>query len=97
MFPTNQILNLHQLYFEGESFVEEEVEEVVDNFVSPYLLSQNREELMIITGKGIHSKHFIEGKNPLRYYTENYLDKIGFTWKYADAKHGSYGAILVQV
>ena len=52
---------------------------------------------MIITGKGIHSKHFIEGKNPLRYYTENYLDKIGFAWKYADAKHGSYGAILVQV
>jgi Smr domain len=97
MLPINQILNLHQLYFEGESFVEEEVEEVIDNFVSPYLLSQNKEELIIITGKGIHSKHFINGKNPLRYYTEIYLEKAGFDWKYADEAHGGFGAIIVQV
>jgi DNA-nicking Smr family endonuclease len=97
MIPINLVLNLHQLYFEGESFVEEEIEEIVDNFMSPYLMSQGGEELRIITGKGIHSKHFINGKNPLRYYTEKYLDKIGFAWKYADERHGGCGAIVIQV
>jgi DNA-nicking Smr family endonuclease len=95
MFPANQILNLHNLYFEGESWVEEELEEVLDAFVSPFLLEKT--ELLIITGKGIHSKHFIEGKNPLRYYTEKYLDQVGLQWQYEDEKHGGVGAILVKL
>ena len=35
MFAPNQILDLHNLYFESESFVQEELEEVLDEFVSP--------------------------------------------------------------
>ncbi len=97
MFPTNQILNLHQTYFDGESFVEEELEEVLDSFIAPFLITHDEEELLIITGKGIHSKHFIDGKNPLRYYTEKYLDSVGIPWQYEDEKHGGYGAILAKV
>lgn len=97
MIPINNILNLHNLYFEGESFVEEELEEVLDNFISPYLINSEHCELLIISGKGIHSRHFIEGKNPLRYYTERYLAKIGVSWNYEDEKHGGIGAIVAMV
>ena len=97
MFHQNQILNLHELYFEGESFVQEELEEVLDRFVSPYLISETKENLLIITGKGIHSRHFIDGKNPLRYYTEIYLDKVGVDWSYEDERHGGKGAIWVKM
>jgi hypothetical protein len=94
MYHKNHILNLHELYFEGSSFIQEELEEVLDDFVAPNLVKPTK--LLIITGKGIHSKHFIQGKNPLRYYTEKYLEKVGIPWKYADEHHGSYGAIVAQ-
>jgi hypothetical protein len=94
MYQTNHILNLHEMYFEGSSFVQDELEEVLDDFITPYLLKPTR--LLIIAGKGIHSKHFIEGKNPLRYYTEKYLEKLGVPWEYADEYHGGYGAIIAQ-
>ncbi len=97
MIPTNNILNLHQMYFEGESFVQEDLEEVLDFFVTPFLLDPTPDELLIITGKGIHSKHFINGKNPLRYYTELYLNEVGIDWQYEDEKHGGIGAIVARV
>jgi DNA-nicking Smr family endonuclease len=90
----NRILDLHSLYFEGESFVQLELEEVLDNFLAPHIMEESG-ELVIITGKGIHSKHFIEGKNPLKYYTEIYLDKLGLDWNYEDERHGGVGAIQV--
>ena len=91
----NNILDLHTLYFEGESFVQPELEEVLDNFLSPHLMDTNHTELIVITGKGIHSKHFIHGKNPLKYYTEIYLDKLGLDWNYEDERHGGLGAIQI--
>jgi hypothetical protein len=94
MHDPNNILNLHEIYFQGGSFIQEELEEVLDDFVAPFLLKPTK--LLIITGKGIHSKHFINGKNPLRYYTEKYLEKVGVSWQYADEHHGSYGAIVAQ-
>ena len=97
MIPSNNILNLHQMYFEGESFVQEELEEALDSFVTPYLTDNRTDQVLIITGKGIHSKHFIEGKNPLRYYTEKYLDEIGAEWIHTDEMHGGVGAIIACV
>jgi Smr domain len=97
MIPASNILNLHELYFEGESFVQEELEEILDGFVSPFLMDKSNPRLLIITGKGIHSRHFINSKNPLRYYTEIYLDKIQVPWRHTDTEHGGVGAIVVEL
>jgi DNA-nicking Smr family endonuclease len=97
MIPKSNILNLHELCFEGEGFVQEELEEILDGFVSPFLLDKHTQKLLIITGKGIHSRHFINGKNPLRYYTEIYLDKIQVDWYHTDIEHGGVGAIVVDL
>lgn len=97
MIPSTNILNLHDIYFDGEEFVQEELEEILDGFVTPFLLDTVSQKLLIITGKGIHSKHFINSKNPLRYYTEIYLDKIQVNWHHTDSEHGGVGAIVVEL
>ena len=90
-------LDLHQLYFESEIFVQEELEQVLDSFVTPFLVDQTTQTVLIVTGKGIHSRHFINGKNPLRYYTEQYLNNVKLSWQYQAQAHGGKGAILVEV
>lgn len=93
------LLNLHELHFEAEFVVQEEVEELVDNFVTPYLTrkSANPLTLKIIVGKGLHSHHFIDGKNPLRYYTEEYLNATNLNFRNAPEHEGGRGVILVDV
>jgi hypothetical protein len=96
----NYVLDLHRLWFESESFVQEEVELELDRFVTPFLRvkpGRSSIRLTIVVGKGIHSHHFIEGKNPLRYYTEIYLQEVGLAWKNADNFHGGQGAIVITI
>jgi hypothetical protein len=38
----------------------------------------------IIVGKGLNSQNFIQGKNPLRFYTENYLAQLNINFKDTD-------------
>ncbi len=93
-------LDLHSLWFESASFVQEEVELELDRFISPFLRvkpGRNPIKITIIVGKGIHSHHYIEGKNPLRYYTEIYLQEVGLSWRNADNFHGGRGAIVVEI
>jgi hypothetical protein len=56
----------------------------LDRFLNPFLNSksgnQNR-KIEIVVGRGLNSNTFIDGKNPLRFYTEMYLHKTGFDWK----------------
>jgi|688.fasta_scaffold157733_3 hypothetical protein len=77
-------LNLRGHRFQDLSNLENEIEIVLDRFLNPFLNSksgnQNR-KIEIVVGRGLNSNTFIDGKNPLRFYTEMYLHKTGFDWK----------------
>lgn len=75
-------LNLRSTRFQNLSDLQNEVELILDKFLRSFLLSNKaKPNLFIIVGRGLNSTTFIKGKNPLRFYTENYLDKVGLVWK----------------
>lgn len=76
----SRTLDLHNLRPNPGENIQEAVARSLDNFMVK-LLSQTQGEVCIIVGKGIGSKSLIEGKNPLRYYTENYLTQLGYKWR----------------
>lgn len=101
-------LNLRGIIFNPVTDLKESVELKLDKFIRPFLFRQNgnfnnnvhgntKMELKIIVGKGNNSAHFIDGKNPLRYFVENYLEKLGLNWKNAGYFDGQEGVILVNL
>lgn len=79
---SHHILNLRSAKFKDLSDLQNEVELILDKFLRSFLLSNKaKTNLCIIVGRGLNSTTFIKGKNPLRFYTENYLDKVGIVWK----------------
>ncbi len=88
-------LDLHNLRpIPGES-VEEAVYRVLDRFMTKFLI-QKTVDVTIIVGKGLGSKKFINGKNPLRYYTEQYLHKVGCHWSDGDWLTGQDGSLRIR-
>lgn len=78
----NLVLDLHNLSFSSWLEIEDKVHRKLDKFLYPLLQNNNANcTAQIIVGRGLNSKRFIEGKNPMRYYTENYLAQVGLIWK----------------
>jgi hypothetical protein len=75
-------LNLRSTKFYDLGNLQNEVEMILDKFLRAFLLSKHSKPILfIIVGRGLNSKTFINDKHPLRFYTENYLDKVGLFWK----------------
>jgi Smr domain len=88
-------LDLHDLQPEfGESYYEAAIR-VLDNFMSKYLQLKSA-DLEIVVGKGIGSKNFINGKNPLRYYVEQYLDSVGCEYSGGNYLNNTEGVVIVR-
>jgi hypothetical protein len=87
-------LDLHHLRFGAGESVEECVNRKLDNFMSRYLLCKSV-DITIIVGKGLGSKKTINGKNPLRYYTEVYLKNLGCEWTNGDFMTGQEGSLRI--
>ena len=97
-FVENNVLNLRGQRFDPGFDLQNQVELILDKFISKFLVS-NRQNLQIkiIVGKGLSSKKLIKGKNPLRFYTETYLNNMGLSYSSAPEFDGGSGVILVEV
>lgn len=91
------ILNLRTSY-NNEPSIEEVVWRRLDTFIYPYLILKKADyiDLRIIVGKGLSSRNSIEGKNPVRYYTEKYLEQLQIEWRDGGYFEGQEGVIVVR-
>ncbi len=88
-------LDLHDLQADfGESYYDAAIR-VLDRFMLKYLQLPSA-NLEIVVGKGIGSKNFINGKNPLRHYVEQYLDSIGCEYSGGSYLNNTEGVIIVR-
>jgi hypothetical protein len=94
-YLASNTLDLHNLKPIPSESIQEAVYRVLDRFMSRQLLKKTV-DLTIIVGKGLGSKKFINGKNPLRYYTEQYLIQAGCEWSNGDWQTGQEGVIKVR-
>jgi Smr domain len=92
----NNELNLRNQYFDSSSHIQQEVEVLLDRFLLPYMNKKNI-TLRIVVGKGINSNTNINGKNPLRFYTEQYLKSLGFNYRNGSYNEGQEGVIIVEL
>jgi DNA-nicking Smr family endonuclease len=88
-------LDLHCLKKLAGETPEEAVSRTLDKFMLNYILRKTA-KITIVVGKGMGSKNYINGKNPLRHYTEMYLEKAGCPWRDGDYSNGQEGVIIVQ-
>jgi hypothetical protein len=88
------VLNLRQICFEKNIREQGDVEIILDTFLYP-LMKSKVQSAEIIVGKGTRSTTFFEGKNPLRYYTENYLVSLNLEWRDVGSDGFLNGIILV--
>ncbi len=82
-------LDLHDYHFGNYTIFETELNNVLDKFLAPHLNKPNF-QVKIIVGRGLNSTRFINKKNPLRYYTEQYLDQLKLEYSY------SQGCLLIS-
>ena len=92
---TSRTLNLRSYNFEDPSNIPQEVELILDSFIAPFL-QRRSVRLIIIVGKGIGSRRTIGGKNPLRYYTERYLNALQLPYRQGAYHEGQEGVIIVE-
>jgi hypothetical protein len=88
-------LDLHHLTLKNGQTPQETVERLVDQFLTKYLLCDSV-KLEIVVGRGIGSTRFIDGKNPIRHYVENYLTKMNCPFRSGDVMFGQDGVIFVE-
>ncbi len=93
----NHTLDLHN--FKATSWVvfESELFQIIDSFIYSKIKTKKATKLKIIVGKGIRSTKLINNKNPLRFYTEKYLQMSGLSWADASEVDGGMGVIIVWV
>ncbi len=92
-----KVLNLRGIKFDLGSDLGFQVEAILDAFVTPHLVRNKGQKLYLIVGKGTNSRKFINGKNPLRFYTESYLEKLNLRFQNGGCGEGQEGVILVWV
>jgi hypothetical protein len=90
----NNTLDLHSFSPSLGGDIEQEVFQALDKFMTPRMTQKNI-QISIIVGKGLGSKKFINGKNPLRHYTEKYLSLIGCDWQEGSHTTGQEGVLNV--
>jgi hypothetical protein len=91
----NSILDLHELNFFPKETPKEAVNRELDRFFTKWLMVKSV-NLTIIVGKGLGSKKLINGKNPLRFYTEEYLNLLQIEWRNEKDWFGQEGVIKVR-
>jgi hypothetical protein len=97
-------LDLHHLNGIGKTITQEDVWLALDKFISKIKIQNNKKirygqhvKINIIVGKGLQSKNLINGKNPLRYFAENYLNLCGYTFKDGEYFNGQNGTIVAEI
>lgn len=88
-------LNLRAKSFVGGESLQQEVEGYLDRFLRPHLY-RDRVVLRIVVGKGVNSATYIQGRNPLRYYTEQYLRRLNLSYRSGQLWEGQEGVIIVE-
>lgn len=91
---TPPTLDLHNFQASDWQFFESELFQKLDEFIYQHSRSKIN-KVAIVVGKGLSSRRLIEGKNPLRYYTEQYLNQTALEWTNADHFSGGSGVIWV--
>ncbi len=97
------LIDLHNLNGAGKSIDQSDVWNAIESFLvkARHKHAQKLKKgfvvnLGIIVGKGVRSKNWINGKNPLRYYAEEYLDHCGHSWRNGRIGEGEEGVIVVE-
>ena len=97
-------MDLHNLNGKGNSITENDIWIALDRFINNVKLQNSRQikteipvKICIVVGKGLQSKNFINGKSILRFHTEKYLDKCGYSWRDGHYNQGGTGAILADI
>lgn len=90
-------LDLHHYRPSQPHFIQQEIEQKIDKFLSPYLRSHKITLVRIVVGRGLNSNRLIKGLNPLRYYTQNYLDRLGLEYKSGGYFDGQDGVLIVNL
>lgn len=94
--PTIPELDLHKYRPSDPLFIQADIENLLDKFLTPFLIKTKALEVRIVVGKGLRSSRSINGKNPLRFYVENYLNGLGLNYKDAGYYDGQEGVIIVS-
>ena len=76
-------LDLHHISLDYDLSVEFQIQSKIQTFLLPHLQRQTF-IAKIIVGKGLNSQNFIQGTNPLRFYTQNYLTTLNISFKDTD-------------
>src|SRR4051812_12348154 len=94
-------LDLHHLQFDSYLEIESKIFHTIDQFLYPILQKSRTaglpQQIKIIVGKGLNSTSQIEGKNPLRYYTEKYLFMLNIKFRSGSYVDGQEGVIVAEV
>jgi hypothetical protein len=97
-------IDLHNLNGVGKHIDQNDVWHALDRFIRQTKLNKARQiksgicvPISIIVGKGLQSKNLIQGKNPLRFHTEEYLKMCGYSWKNPNFLTGSEGTIIAEI
>jgi hypothetical protein len=98
------VVDLHDINGRGNPISEQDVWNVLDNFMhtmehkhSMKLKKGFSIKVGVIVGKGVRSKNWINGKNPLRAYTEEYLNHCNLNWRNGRYGEGEEGVIVVEL
>jgi len=98
------VVDLHNLNGRGRPVDQNDVWTALDQFINK-IKTKNASKIRagiavkitIIVGKGLQTKKFIEGKNPLRYYGEGYLNLCGYSWRNGQYGEGENGVIIAEI
>jgi hypothetical protein len=88
-------LDLHFLELKNGQTPQETVERLLDAFLTKYLLCTSV-KLEIVVGRGIGSTRFINGKNPVKHYTEQYLRRMNCPFREGSILFNEDGVIWVE-
>ena len=97
------VVDLHNLNGAGQTVDEHDVWNAIEEFLNK--MRQKHAQILkkgfvikvgIVVGKGVRSKNKINGKNPLRFYTEQYLDHCEYGWRNGRVGEGEDGVIVVE-
>jgi hypothetical protein len=90
----NLVLDLHNLEIDSVNTTENIVTSKLDNFLTPFLYKTGI-HVHIIVGRGLNTdkNSLINGIPPLRYYTNNYLNKIAIKSNY-DNEKGTFNILF---
>jgi len=97
------LVDLHDLNGPSKSIDQSDVWNALDSFLSKVKNKHAQKlkkgfviNLGIVVGKGVRTKNWINGKNPLRHYTEEYLNHCGYSWRSGRQGEGEEGIIVVE-